>query len=95
MRHTVASLHQRADAEALRVLHRGKPLHNEAAIFSAQTHNVRNGAEAEQVAIARRDLVLISVQRGSQLKRHADAGEIRMRIGAVGTVRVNHSRRTG
>ena len=65
---------------------------DKAAVLALQRHNVCDRAEADKIAIATGDGVLIAAERGGQLEGDADTGEHGMRIRPVRPVRVHNGR---
>ena len=82
--------HQGTDAQTPGLLQGLQTLDHQAAVFPAQGHDVGNGAQAEQIAVAPCKLLLVAVEGGGQLKGDAHAGKIGVGIGAVGTVGIHH-----
>ena len=89
LRAAAAGLNQRAQTQTRRVLHRRKAHDHQTAVFPAQGHDVRDGAEAVEVAPAARGFLLTAQQDGGQLEGHAHAGKVGVRVGAVGPVGVD------
>ena len=65
---------------------------DKAAVLALQRHDVCNRAEADEIAIAPGDAVLIAAERSGQFEGDADAGEHRVRIRPVRPVRVHNGR---
>ena len=87
-----AGMDQGAQAQPLRLAQGLKAHDDKAAVLALQRHNVCDRAEADKVAIAPGDGVLIAAERSGQLEGDADTGEHRVRIRPVRPVRVHNGR---
>ena len=65
------------------------------AVFPLHAHHVRHRADRGERAVARKDGLLALVEGEHQLERHAHAGKVLERVGAVRPVRIDHCRGVG